>query len=66
MGAQIFQFLTAAGFTGAQTIQMASGIGNGVALSMSTAIVQTTIVGVPAPPLAGPIPIGGVETGKLV
>jgi len=65
MGQMIFTFMTAAGFTGAQALNKAIAIGNGIALSMSTAVVSTTIVGVPAPPPAGIYPAAGVETGKL-
>ena len=65
MGQMIFTFMTAAGFTGAQALSTAMAVGNGVALSMSAALVQTTIVGVPAPPPVGPFPSMGVETGKL-
>jgi hypothetical protein len=66
LGASIFQMLSASGFTGAQTLSTAMAVGDGIALSMSTAIVNTVIVGVPAPPLLGPIPVAGIETGKLI
>lgn len=66
LGTSIMQMLTASGFTGTQTLTTAMAIGDGIALSMATAIVQTVITGVAAPPLAGPIPVAGVETGKLI
>ena len=66
MGQMIFTFFSASGFTGAQALNEALAIGEGIALSMTTAIVNTTIVGVPAPPPTGPVPIGGVDNGKLI
>ena len=65
VAASILQFMIAAGMTGAQNFNLAGAIGDGIALSMSTAIVQTTIVGVPAPPPTGVFPAAGIETGKL-
>jgi len=65
MGQSILTYFSTAGFTGSQILNTAMAIGDGIALSMALALVTTTIVGVPAPPPAGPVPIGGVETGKL-
>lgn len=57
---------TTVGFTGPQSINTANAIGNGIAMTIPMAIVNTVIVGVPAPPPAGAIPLGGVETGRLL
>ena len=66
MATSILTFMTAAGLTGSQNFNIASAIADGVALSISTGIVTTSIVGVVPPPPAGPYPAGGVETGKLI
>lgn len=66
VGLQISSMMAASGLVGAQATILAMAIGNGIELSMLSAIVNTVIVGVPAPPPAGPIPMGAIETGKLV
>ena len=66
VGQQILTFMSASGFTGSQSLNLAMAVGEGIAMSMAAALVTTTIVGVPAPPPAGPVPVGGVEVGKLV
>lgn len=65
LSTSIYTTLVSVGLAGTYSSTLASGIGDGLALSMSTALVTTTIVGTPAPPPAGPIPLGGVESGKL-
>lgn len=66
MGSTIFSFMSASGLIGSQALNTAMAIGSGIAISMATALGQTTIVGVPSPPPVGPYPIGGVEVGKVV
>lgn len=64
MGQMIMSMLSSSGMVGSQSLNLAMAIGDGIALSMSTAIVNTVITGVPSPPT--PIPTAGVETGKLI
>jgi len=66
VGQQILTFMSASGFTGSQTLNLTMAVGEGIAISMAATFVITTIVGVPAPPPAGPVPVGGAEVGKLV
>ena len=66
VGQQILTFMSASGFTGSQSLNLAMAVGEGIAISMAATFVITTIVGVPAPPPAGPVPVGGAEVGKLV
>ncbi len=62
MGTSILSMFAAVGFTGAQTPQLASAIGNGICNTISTTgIVITTIVGAGFPP----VPTTGVDVGKL-
>jgi hypothetical protein len=66
MGLQIQGMMTSAGIIGTQAINLALAIGDAIELAIfSNAIVNTVIVGTPAPPPAGPFPMAGVEMGKL-
>jgi hypothetical protein len=62
MAASIMGMLTAVGFTGSQTLQLAMAIGNGICNTiLSSGIVMTVLVGGGFPP----IPMTGVDIGML-
>jgi hypothetical protein len=69
MGMSIFGMMSAQGLVGANTLQLATAIGQGICNSITvSAIVNTFLVGVPigpVPPFFPPIPVSGPDIGKL-
>jgi len=61
-GAQIFSMMAAQGFTGTKMLQLAQGVGLGIANIMNAAVVQTVIAGGGFPPT----PASSPEFGKLI